>query len=98
MNLNTNTFYSRFEVETLLTNTTKWDGVGFRINDDKQIGYCMVKFSGGIKKNCLEKKVGRDEEKIETGILKFMDFTNADKGHFIRFHRKVSLYLKSRLN
>lgn len=85
-------------METLLTNSTKWDGVGFHINADKRIGYCLVEFSGGIKKNCSEKKAGRDEEKIDTGVVKFMDFTNADKGHFIRFHSKVSLYLKLRLN
>ncbi|GAN03617.1 hypothetical protein MAM1_0044d03072 [Mucor ambiguus] len=60
---------------------------------NKRIGYCLVEFSGGIKKNCSEKKAGRDEEKIETGVVKFMDFTNADKGHFIRFH-DMKLYFE----
>ncbi|KAI8646572.1 hypothetical protein BD408DRAFT_479807 [Parasitella parasitica] len=94
LSVNDKIHFCWFEVETLLTRSTKWDGVGFHVNADKRIGYCLVEFSGGIKKNCSGKKAGRDEEKIETGVVMFMDFTNADKGHFIRFH-DMKLYFES---
>lgn len=89
MKLIVNIFSPRIEIETLLTQSTKWDGVGFRAGSDQKIGFCLVEFSGGIKKNCTPKKAGSDEKKIEKGIIDFIEYTNAVKGHFIRFHGKL---------
>ncbi|CAO3657463.1 unnamed protein product [Mucor hiemalis] len=86
-------FSPRIEIETLLTKSTKWDGVGFRAGSDQKIGFCLVEFSGGIKKNCKPKKAGSDEKKIEKGVIDFMEYTNAVKGHFIRFH-DMKLYFE----
>ncbi|KAI7903515.1 uncharacterized protein BX663DRAFT_542456 [Cokeromyces recurvatus] len=88
LSVNDKIHFCWFEVETLLTKNTKWDGAGFLANSDKRIGYCLVEFSGGIKKNCTKNKAGRDEEKIEAGVVKFMEITDADKGHFIGFHEE----------
>jgi hypothetical protein len=58
----------------------------------KKIRYCLAEVSDGIKKNCSRRKADHDEEKIEVGVVKFMEFTNANTGHFIRFHSKVSSF------
>lgn len=79
----------RIEIETVLTKSTKWDGVGFRAGFDDKIGFCLVEFSGGIKKNCKQEKAGSDEKKIEKRIIDFIEYTNAPKGHFIRFYGKL---------
>ncbi|KAI9263878.1 hypothetical protein EDC94DRAFT_517585, partial [Helicostylum pulchrum] len=76
------------EIETLLTQSTKWDGVGFRAGSDQKIRFCLVEFSGGIK-NCKPEKAGSDEKKVEKGTIDFIEYTNAAKGHFIRFHGKL---------
>lgn len=51
--------------------------------------FCLVELSGGIKKNCKPKKACSDKKKIEKGIIDFMEYTDAVKGHFIRFHGKL---------
>ncbi|KAI8051399.1 uncharacterized protein B0P05DRAFT_480108 [Gilbertella persicaria] len=40
--------FSWIEIETLLTQSTKWDGVGFRAGSDQKIGFCLVEL------NCSE--------------------------------------------
>ncbi|CEP16696.1 hypothetical protein [Parasitella parasitica] len=50
-----------FEVETLLTNSTKWDGVGFNVDADKRIG--------GIKKTAQGKKLVESKRKSKLVLL-----------------------------
>ncbi|KAI8075668.1 hypothetical protein BDF21DRAFT_343337, partial [Thamnidium elegans] len=46
--------FNWIEVETLLTNKTKWDGVGFCPTSEKKIGLVLVEFSGGIMFNTMK--------------------------------------------
>ncbi|KAG2211178.1 hypothetical protein INT47_006297, partial [Mucor saturninus] len=64
------------EIETLSTQSTKWNGVGFRAGSDQKIGFCLVEFSGGIKKNCTLKKAGSDIYQTITGHSLSLDFAN----------------------
>lgn len=79
LNLIADVFSSRIEIETLLTQNTKWDGVGFRATSNKGLGYCLVEFSGGIKKNCSQDKARGDEKKIEKGTVNFIEYTQYKK-------------------
>ncbi|KAL9542087.1 hypothetical protein MBANPS3_008787 [Mucor bainieri] len=93
LSVNDKISFSWIEIETILTKSTKWDGVGFKTGSDKKIGYCLVEFSGGIKRNCKSNKAGHDEMKIEKGVIDFMEYTGAAKSHFIRFH-DMKLYFE----
>lgn len=80
-----NTIY-RIEIETFLTGKTKWDSVGFCPTLDKKIGVVLVEFSGGILWNKTKKKLTNDMKKIEKGVIDFLEYTNLNVGHFVRYH------------
>ncbi|KAG2235418.1 hypothetical protein INT48_005768 [Thamnidium elegans] len=86
--------FNWIEVETLLTNKTKWDGVGFCPTSEKKIGLVLVEFSGGIMFNSTKKKATHDESKIENGIISFIEFTKSKAAYFVRFHA-MKLYLEA---
>jgi hypothetical protein len=52
----------------------------------KKIGLVLVEFSGGIMFNSTKKKATHDENKIENGIISFIEFTKSQAAYFVRFH------------
>ncbi|KAI9361295.1 hypothetical protein BD770DRAFT_317702 [Pilaira anomala] len=80
--------FSWIEVETLLTNKTKWDGVGFCPTADKKIGMVLVEMAGGILWNKGKKKAECDYKKLEEGVISFIEYTGSNIGHLVRYHGK----------
>jgi hypothetical protein len=74
-----------------MTAKTKWDGVGFVLNDDMNLATILVEFSGGVYFNSTEKKSHRDELKVLPGTSDIIDYYEAKHGinipgYFVRFH------------
>lgn len=53
----------------------------------------LVEFAGGILWNKREKKAVNDLQKIEKGVIDFMELTNLPIGYFIRYHGKYFFLL-----
>ncbi|KAG2230563.1 hypothetical protein INT48_009903, partial [Thamnidium elegans] len=51
-------FFKWLEVESIMTSTTKWDGIGFVVNEDMNLARVISEFSDGIVHNNTEKKKG----------------------------------------
>lgn len=71
-------YFKWFEVESNMTGTTKWDGIGFVIDESMNLASVISEFSGGILHNSNEKKGLNDEKKLILDASKIISYYQAN--------------------
>lgn len=56
---------------------------------EQRVRLLLGRVFGWDKENCTQNKADGDEKKIEKGTIDFIEYTNTEKGHFIRFNGKL---------